>query len=91
MSHSTPPALMQQQMQRLARKVEREKLLLSAPPELSIHILDHARAHGRVTVREMVTVTGVSRNTLKEHFKSLLQNRQLELHGKGRGAWYSLK
>ena len=51
---------LQQQMQRLSRKVEREKLLLSALPELSIHIMDHARAHGRVTVREMVTVTGVS-------------------------------
>ncbi|MDD9911216.1 MAG: Fic family protein [Ahrensia sp.] len=82
---------MQQQMSRLAKKVEREKLLLSALPELSVQILDHARAHGRVTVREMVTITGASRNTLKEHFKSLLENGHLELHGKGRGAWYGLK
>jgi Fic family protein len=82
---------MQQQMRRLAKKVEREKLLLSALPELSVQILDHARAHGRVTVREMVTVTGASRNTLKEHFKLLLENGHLELHGKGRGAWYGLK
>ena len=82
---------MQQQMSRLAKKVEREKLLLSVLPELSVQILDHARAHGRVTVREMVTITGVSRNTLKEHFKSLLENGHLELHGKGRGAWYGLR
>lgn len=82
---------MQQQMRRLAKKVEREKLLLSTLPELSIQILDHARAHGRVTVREMVKITGASRNTLKEHFKSLLENGHLELHGKGRGAWYGLK
>ena len=82
---------LQQQMKRLAKKVEREKLLLSALPELSVQILDHARAHGRVTVREMVAITRASRNTLKEHFKSLLENSHLELHGKGRGAWYSLK
>lgn len=82
---------LQQQMRRLAQKVEREKLFVSALPELSVQILDHARAHGRVTVREMVAVTGASRNTLKEHFKSLLDNGHLELHGKGRGAWYSLR
>lgn len=83
--------VLQQQMQKLAAKIESERLLLSALPGLSIQILDHARAHGRVSVREMVTITGVSRNTLKEHFKSLLRDGHLELHGKGRGAWYSLK
>ena len=82
---------MQQQMRRLSIKVEREKLLLSALPELSVEILDHASAHGRVTVRDMVAVTGASRNTLKEHFKLLHENGHLELHGKGRGAWYALK
>lgn len=82
---------LQQQMRRLAKKVEREKLLISTLPEYSIQILDHIRAHGRATIREMVTITGVSRNTLKEHFKSLLENGHIELHGKGRGAWYSLK
>ena len=81
---------LQQQVKRLAKKVEREKLLLSALPELSVQILDHARAHGRVTVREMVAITGASRNTLKEHFKLLVENGELILNGKGRGAWYSL-
>ena len=83
--------VLQQQVQRLAGKVEREKLLLSTLPELSLRILDHTRAHGRVSIREMVAISGANRNTLKEHFKSLLRDGQLELHGKGRGAWYSLK
>lgn len=82
---------LQQQMRRLAKKVEREKLLISALPEHSIQILDHIRAHGRATIREMVTITGVSRNTLKEHFKALQESGHIELHGKGRGAWYNLK
>lgn len=59
--------------------------------DVSVQILDHARAHGRVTVREMVAITGASRNTLKEYFKSLLENGHLELHGKGRGAWYRMR
>ncbi|MCP4768382.1 MAG: Fic family protein [Gammaproteobacteria bacterium] len=83
--------VLQHQVQRLAGKVEREKLLLSVLPELSIQILDHARAHGQVSVREMVAISGVSRNTLKEHFKSLVRDGHLELHGKGRGARYSVK
>lgn len=82
---------LQQQMRRLSKKVERIKILISALPELSIQILDRIRAHGRATIREMVTITGVSRNTLKEHFKSLVESGHIELHGKGRGAWYSLK
>lgn len=81
---------LQQQMKRLAKKVEREKIVLSALPELSVQILEQAREHGRVTIGEMVTITGVSRNTLKEHFRQLLEKGHLVMHGSGRGAWYSL-
>jgi Fic family protein len=81
---------LQQQMKRLAKKVEREKIVLSALPELSVQILEQAREHGRVTIGEMVAITGVSRNTLKEHFRQLLEKGHLVMHGSGRGAWYSL-
>jgi predicted transcriptional regulator len=53
-------------------------------------ILDHARDHGRVTIREMVTVTGANRNTLKVHLRSLVKDRGLVQHGAGRGSWYAL-
>jgi len=81
---------LQQQMKRLAKKVEREKIVLSALPELSVQILEHAREHGRVTIGDMTTITGVSRNTLKRHFSHLLEKGHLALHGSGRGAWYAL-
>lgn len=81
---------LQRQMQRLRQKVEREKLLLAKLPELSVRILDHLRDHGRITVSDAVIVTGASRNTLKPHFKALLERGLLTLHGRGRGAWYSL-
>ncbi|MEJ1967446.1 MAG: Fic family protein [Rhizomicrobium sp.] len=41
---------LQQQMKRLAKKIEREKLVLSSLPELSVQILDQAREHGRVSI-----------------------------------------
>jgi len=81
---------LQQQMKRLAKKVEREKIVLSALPELSVQILEYAREQGRVTIGDMVKVTGVNRNTLKKHFSQLIEKRHLVLHGSGRGAWYSL-
>jgi Fic family protein len=81
---------LQQQMKRLARKVERERIVLAAMPELSVQILEFAREHGRVSIGDIVKLTGTSRNTLKEHFRQLQANGHLELHGQGRGAWYSL-
>jgi Fic family protein len=80
-----------QQMQRLARKVEREKIILSNLPELSVQIIDQVREHGRVTIGDMVKLTGISRNTLKEHFKTLVENGHLASHGKTRGVWYTLR
>ncbi len=79
-----------QQVRRLRSKMEREALLATKLPALSLLLLDHARAHGRITMSEAVTLTGSSRNTLKTHFRSLVERRLLALHGSGRGAWYSV-
>nr|WP_228021414.1 Fic family protein [Romeria gracilis] len=79
---------LQQQMQRLRKKAERESLLLADLSEISAQILEHVKDHGRITIGEAVTLTGVSRNTLKLHFRRLVANGHLKLHGQGRGAWY---
>ena len=81
---------LQQQMRRLASKIEREKLILPALPALSLRILDHARDHGRVSMGEMVRLTGASRNTLKQQFRRLVERRHLTKHGGGRSTWYTL-
>jgi Fic family protein len=81
---------LQQQKRRLAAKVEREKIVLAALPELSVRIVDHARQHGRVTIGDMVRVTGASRNTLKEHFRRLVALGHLQQHGARKGTWYGL-
>ncbi|MGD0950607.1 MAG: Fic family protein, partial [Candidatus Binatia bacterium] len=49
---------LQQQKRRLAAKVEREKIIIAALPELAVQIVDHARQHGRVTIGDMIRVTG---------------------------------
>ncbi len=81
---------LQQQKRRLAAKVEREKLVMAALPELSVQIVDHARQHGRVTIGDMIRITGTSRNTLKEHFRRLLAQGHIVRHGAGKGTWYVL-
>jgi DeoR/GlpR family transcriptional regulator of sugar metabolism len=58
-------------------------------PELQVQIVEYAREHGRVTIGDMVTLTGTSRNTLKQHFRQLVEKQHLVLHGSGRGAWYA--
>ncbi len=81
---------LRQQKQRLEKKMERERVMLAALPELSVRILELAREHGRVTVAEAVRVSGASRNTIKDHLKALVEQGHLILHGTGRGAWYGL-
>jgi Fic family protein len=80
-----------EQVRRLEKKVEREKIVLAALPTLSLQIIEFAREHGRVTMADAIKLTGASRNTLKQHFRSLIERKYLELHGSGRGVWYGLR
>ena len=80
-----------EQVRRLEKKVERERIVLAALPELSLRIVEFAREHGRVTMAEAIKLTGASRNTLKQHFRNLSERNHLEQHGSGRGVWCGLK
>lgn len=80
-----------EQVRRLEKKVEREKIVLAAMPELQLQIVEFAREHGRVTIGEVIKLTGASRNTLKQHFRALVERGAIEQHGSGRGVWYDLR
>jgi Fic family protein len=80
-----------EQMRRLERKIEREKLVIAPLPKLSLRIVEFAREHGRVTMGEAIRLTGVSRNTLKQHFRALVEAGHLNQRGGGRGVWYELR
>jgi Fic family protein len=80
-----------EQVRRLEKKVEREKIVLAAMPELSLKIIEFTREHGRITMADAIRLTGASRNTLKQHFRNLTERANLNQHGSGRGVWYDLR
>ena len=79
---------LQQQKLRLEKKIESERILITVLPELSLHILDIAKDRGRVTIGEIVTLTGANRNTVKKHLKALVATKRISQHGTGKGTWY---
>lgn len=79
---------LQQQKRRLEKKIERERLVLGALPELSLQILEAVKQRGRVTNSDIVTLTGANRNTVKKHLAELVEARHLSQHGTGKGTWY---
>ena len=80
-----------EQVHRLEKKVERERIVLAALPDLSLQIVEFAKEHGRITIGDAIKFTGVSRNTLKQHFRKLAEQGHLNQQGSGRGVWYELK
>lgn len=79
---------LKKQKQRLETKIKREQILVARLPELSVNILERATEHGRLTVSQIVELTGANRNTVKKHLQALVANRHLVQHGKGKGTWY---
>ena len=82
---------MAEQVRRLEKKVERERIVLATLPDLSLQIVEFTREHGRITIGDAIKLTGVSRNTLKQHFRRLVERGHLNQQGSGRGVWYGLK
>ena len=80
-----------EQVARLNKKVEREKLVLAALPGLSLQIVEFVREHGRITMGDAIKLTGGNRNTLKQHFRALVEQGHLNQQGSGRGVWYELR
>ena len=80
---------LQQQKRRLEKKLERERLILGVLPELSLQIVDAVRERGRITIGEIVKLTGANRNTVKKHLAALTEANHLTQMGTGKGTWYS--
>ena len=80
-----------EQVRRLEKKIEREKRVQASLPDLSLQIVEFAREHGRVTIGDAIKLTGASRNTLKVHFRKLVEHGHLNQQGSGRGTWYALR
>jgi len=37
---------------------------------------------------DAIRLTGASRNTLKQHFRALVEQGYIKRYGSGRGSWY---
>jgi len=82
-------ASLRKQISVLESKIEDEKLITRLPP-LSQDIIKIAREHGKITVRDVCSITGANRNTIKAHIKELVRRGQLKAFGVGKGTWYRL-
>ena len=81
---------LQQQKRRLEKKIGRERNVMGTLPELSLQIIDAIRERGRVTIGEIVNLTGAVRNTVKKHLASLVEANHHTQHGTGKGTWYGM-
>lgn len=81
---------LQTQKRQLEAKVEREKLMRTKLPELSVTILNLAAEHGRVSVGDILTATGTPRGTIKKRLNELVEAGHLQRAGQGRGSYYML-
>ncbi|WP_240049278.1 Fic family protein [Mucilaginibacter psychrotolerans] len=81
---------LKKQKERLEGKIAQEKLLLTQLPELSQRILSIAKSRGRITVKDVVTLTSANRNTVKKHIENLSASGYLQQQGIGKGTWYVL-
>lgn len=81
-------AALEAQARRLEEIVARETTGMAPLSPLASVIVDYVREYGRITVADAVKATGVSRNTLKPHFRTLAARGVLLQQGAGRGAWY---
>ena len=55
----------------------------------AISILDYLAENGQITTSQAVTLTGSLRPTVRSRMNKLMADGYLELHGKGRGAFYT--
>lgn len=80
---------LQRQKDHLAIKLEKEKILLQETPVLYQQVLELLSSHGRLSMREIVTLTGANRNTLKKALAVLVKGKSIALHGVGKAAFYT--
>jgi Fic family protein len=71
----------------LLRKLEKEKALVSLP-KLSEQIMISLKEHGKLSLSEIVKLVGANRNTVKSHLFKLIEVKQIQKEGAGKGTVY---
>ena len=74
--------------ERIAKEKLRSETLI---PELSVRILKITQEQKRVTISSLYNELKANRNTIKKHIQALVKDNYLELHGQGKGTYYTRK
>jgi Fic family protein len=83
---------LKKQTELLEDRIRRESVRsLTRLPKLSVDILNMVRESGQVKISDILDVEAVHRNTIKNHLKKLVEDNYLDVHGTGRGTYYTAK
>ena len=80
------------QKDHLAVRLDREWLAQDHEdelPELSRQVVKALYEHERLTIVQLIAITGANRNTLKVRLRELVVAGRIRRHGKARATWYS--
>lgn len=81
---------LKKQKDNLAAKLERERIVATPLPTLSLAILKLLREHERLTISELERLTGANKNTLKVRLRELTRAGQIAKRGQARATGYTL-
>lgn len=81
---------LQRQKKHLEVKISRERMLQDELPELGRRIIELLELHGELKISDIVIFTSANRNTIKKMIALLIQSQRIVMHGKGKGARYTL-
>jgi len=80
------------QKQKIALEAKmKDELVAAKLPRLSLQIIELIKNRGPSSVAEVVAATGANRNTVKLHFKNLVDDGHLSAEGVGRGVRYRIR
>lgn len=79
---------LQRQKRHLEIKLEKEKLLLSQLPPLSLQVLELLKAHGHLGIAELTLLSNANRNTLKKTLSTLAKKNYIQRKGNGKSSIY---
>ncbi len=82
---------LKKQKDNLAQKIEQESTTDEVDlPLLSVQVLELLTSHRRLTIAQMVELSGANQNTLKVRLRELVNAGRIKRHGLARATWYSL-
>ena len=78
------------QKRSLQEKIEREQTLQLHVSDYAATLLHLIEEHGKLSLSELVHLTGFNKNTTKKHVQELVKKQQVIMHGKARATWYTV-